>query len=339
MAFRSLVAGLARRPPLSVVAEIAERLDPGLSGLFGVLTYHRVVDEEASLALWPGLISANPREFERHVQLLAERYRVVSMGDVVAARAGRGHLPPRAVLVTFDDAYRDFLDHAWPVLRRHGLPTTVFVPTGYPDHPDRGFWWDRLYMALQLTHRSAVSTPWERLELSSQGSRLAAFDRTRTRLKAVTHDAAMSIVDDLVAGLGQEPAADGVLGWESLRQLAADGVCLAPHSRTHPLLTRVEVDRVQAEVHDSVRDLERETGPVLPVFAYPGGAANAEVKRRVAAAGIQLAFTTTRGLNLVGRSDWMALRRINVGRRSSVPLIKAQLSSLNAGSALRSPVT
>ena len=46
------------------------------------------------------------------------------------AAAARG-----AVLVTFDDAYADFAEHAWPVLRAHGISPLLFVPTAFPGDP------------------------------------------------------------------------------------------------------------------------------------------------------------------------------------------------------------
>ena len=51
-------------------------------------------------------------------------------------------LPPRAVLLTFDDGYRDNLENALPILRRHGYPAVLFVPIGFlddaPAAPARG---------------------------------------------------------------------------------------------------------------------------------------------------------------------------------------------------------
>ena len=46
-----------------------------------------------------------------------------------ATGAGQG-VPGRAVIITFDDAYLDFLEYAWPILQRYGFPATVFVVTG-----------------------------------------------------------------------------------------------------------------------------------------------------------------------------------------------------------------
>src|ERR1051326_6500260 len=58
-------------------------------------------------------------------------YQVVDL-DAVLAHYGEGAaLPERAVLITFDDGYRDNLVNAAPVLERHGYPAVQFVPIAY----------------------------------------------------------------------------------------------------------------------------------------------------------------------------------------------------------------
>jgi peptidoglycan/xylan/chitin deacetylase (PgdA/CDA1 family) len=42
-------------------------------------------------------------------------------------------LPPQAVLISFDDGYRDNLENAAPILQKHGYPAVIFVPIGYLD--------------------------------------------------------------------------------------------------------------------------------------------------------------------------------------------------------------
>jgi peptidoglycan/xylan/chitin deacetylase (PgdA/CDA1 family) len=70
---------------------------------------------------------------EQMAQLRELGYTVVDL-DAVLAHYGEGApLPPRAVLITFDDGYRDNLSNALDVLRRHGYPAVLFVPIGYLD--------------------------------------------------------------------------------------------------------------------------------------------------------------------------------------------------------------
>jgi peptidoglycan/xylan/chitin deacetylase (PgdA/CDA1 family) len=133
------------------------------------------------------------------------------------------------------------------------------------------------------------------------------------------------VVDEVCDSLRAPATHSSVLSWPELRRLHSEGVVLAPHSRTHPLLDRVPLEAARAEIIGSLEDLVGEVGPVPRVFAYPAGGENTELARVLAEEGFELGFTTERGTNDVGEADWLRLRRINVGRASTLPLVRAQL--------------
>ena len=136
-----------------------------------------------------------------------------------------------------------------------------------------------------------------------------------------------ALVEEMSGEPGSRPTSPGsaVLGWDELRRLAAEGVALAPHSRTHPLLDRLPRMEARREVLRSLDDLEREIGPTPRVFAYPGGGCDDEVAAVLKEEGFELGFLTRRGTNDLYRPDWLRLRRINVGRTTGVSLIRLQL--------------
>jgi peptidoglycan/xylan/chitin deacetylase (PgdA/CDA1 family) len=257
---------------------------------------------------------------------IATRYRPISLAELLEVRHGRAHLPRRAVLVTFDDAYRDFAEHAWPRLRRLGVPVTLFVATAYPDRPSRAFWWDRLWAALTLAPPGAqVETPDGQRTLATGADRMRAYRSLRRHLKTLPDDRIQGELERLVGRFTPPATTSPVLGWDELRALAGEGVTVAPHTRTHPILARVPRERVREEIMGSLEDLEREIGTVRPVLAYPSGGLSDEVVDVVREVGFELAFSTKRGNNHVGRADWLRLRRIHVSRRFGFPALRAQL--------------
>ena len=73
----------------------------------------------------------DPAEFAAQMEYLdAAGYRPVTAAELAGGRSG-GPLPPRPVVLTFDDAYTDFYSAALPVLREHGFRATLYVPTAY----------------------------------------------------------------------------------------------------------------------------------------------------------------------------------------------------------------
>jgi peptidoglycan/xylan/chitin deacetylase (PgdA/CDA1 family) len=309
---RALGLALANGPVAGAAVRVVERIAPWPRGVLVVLTYHRVADPEARPDLAPNLISATPKAFADQMTILATHYRPVSLPDVVAALAQPAALPPRAVLVTFDDAYADFAD-AWAVMRERGVPATLFVPTGAPTEPTRPFWWDRLWAA------------WDS-DPDLARSEAPSLRVLRERIKGLDHVAAMLEVDRMVGASGAPPPGPpAVLDWDGLRRLAADGVVLAPHSRTHPLLDRVPFEWAVEEIAGSHADLEREVGATPRVLAYPSGSHGGRAVEAARAAGMVAAFTTTRGGNTLRTADPFRLRRINVGRRAAHPVVRAQI--------------
>jgi peptidoglycan/xylan/chitin deacetylase (PgdA/CDA1 family) len=320
----------ALRAPLlaSIIAQL-EKADSRTPNLLRTLAYHRVDNPEARPGFDPALLSASPADFEQQMKFLAEHYHVVSIGTVLEACRGGPPLPPRAVLITFDDGYRDFAEQAWPILRSYGLPVTLFVATGYPDHPECSFWWDRLHNAFRSTQlRGEFETPFGRFMLRTAKQRIGAHRHVKRRLKMLPNEEAMNWVDRLCTALHAPPQDSGALSWEALRGLAREGVTLAAHTRTHPLLTQLEPARVVAEVTEAFSDLNEKIGPTLPVFAYPNGSFSDPVVRELEKLNVSLAFSTISGVDDLSRADPMRLRRINVGKNVTLPLFRARLLPL-----------
>lgn len=308
----------------------ASAVIPPRAGSLAVLTYHRVAQPDEEPDLHPGLISASPEAFAAQMQSLAARRPVVDLAAVLAARDG-APLPPGAVLITFDDGYRDFARHAWPVLRALRLPACLFVPTGYPGR-QVAFWWDRLAAAILLPGGpDRLPSPIGPLALGGSAQRTMALRRIQTWLKARPHQEVLDTVAAIAQAAGLPAPRSAVLDWDALRSLAASGLTIAPHTVGHPLLTRVPLDQVVSEVAGSLADVERELGQVPPALAYPSGAQAPDVVQAVREAGIRVAFTTRRGGNRLDHLDWLQMRRINVGGRAPVALVEAQLLAWAGG--------
>ena len=316
-----LAQAAARAAERTGFLRLLERSGSGRSQGIHVLTYHRIAEPEDAAELYPGLISATPSDFEQQMMHLERTGRVVSMADVLGAARGEVALPAGAVTLTFDDAYCDFADTAWPTLERLGLPATLFVPTAYPGDPARRFWWDEMYTACATD----ASTVARIVGTSASDGTFEVFRELRARMKSLPHSEAMDLVATVRDAVSLAPAPAAVLDWDRLRALASAGVSLCPHTRTHPLANRIEAEEFRREVADCIADLQREIGDVLPVFAYPSGASTEQAARVLGEEGIELAFTTARGVARLDHQCPRLLPRIPVVRRVTLPVLRVQL--------------
>ena len=104
-----------------------------------VLVYHRVAKPRSD----PWSLAVTPERFAEHLEVLRRHAVPLRLQQLSRALAKGATLPGRAVVVTFDDGYADNLHNAKPLLERHDVPATIFLPSGFIGSED-GFWWDEL---------------------------------------------------------------------------------------------------------------------------------------------------------------------------------------------------
>lgn len=292
-----------------------------------ILAYHRVAELRDTAAIDSRSVSATPACFAQQMEHLARHYHVIGMPELLKAVEKGSALPKRAVLITFDDAYADFAEIAWPILNRFGLPATMFVPTAYPDHPERAFWPDKLYQAFPATSRTELcGTPLGRLPLGTPEEKRSSLRRLQDYCTTISDDEAARLVDSVCLELaGRRLFCGSVLSWDQLRRLAKEGLTLGAHTRSHCILTQVTLDRAQQEIRGSQGDLKKEIGTVLPIFCYPNGNHNDAVVSILRDEGIRLAFTTLSGENRLGAVDPLRMRRAVITPRTSTFVFRVRL--------------
>lgn len=157
-----------------------------------ILTYH-------SLDTSGSVISVSPEIFAEHMRLLRNRgYTAIRLDRLLDAWAGEGVLPERPVVLTFDDGFRNSLEHAAPVLVEHGFAATIFVVSGRcggtSDWSDQGREMPRLPLL-----------DWSELgELASTGWEVAAHSMSHARLPRLALDEARREIVDGKAAIEQE---------------------------------------------------------------------------------------------------------------------------------------
>jgi peptidoglycan/xylan/chitin deacetylase (PgdA/CDA1 family) len=112
-----------RRSIKRTVAPVAAALPRSPRGTPGVILCYHGIGRRAA----PEVVAVDA--FHRQLDLLLERFRVVSVGDLVAAIGGAAP-DPLPVALTFDDGYKNVLEHALPLLRSYGLHATAYVLPG-----------------------------------------------------------------------------------------------------------------------------------------------------------------------------------------------------------------
>jgi peptidoglycan/xylan/chitin deacetylase (PgdA/CDA1 family) len=317
----------------------ADRWGRGLAQGAGViLTLHHVRPVRAGGFQPNGLLEITPDFLDLALTLIrAEGYDIVSLDEALSRLTSQE--PSRFfVALTFDDGYRDNLDHAWPVLAKHGAPWTLFVTPGFADRSAR-LWWLELEEAIRILPQVAADLPDGGFSARSRtdAEKRLAFEQLYWRLRKQPEAILLSVISGLAAQAGIDPAALAereCLPWETLRSLSgAPDVTIGAHTLSHPRLTTHEAGFARHEIAESKARLQAELGIPIRHFAYPVGDPTSAGRREFGMAreaGFTSAVTTRPGHLFAGHAGHLhALPRVSLnGLHQSAEAVRALLSGL-----------
>jgi peptidoglycan/xylan/chitin deacetylase (PgdA/CDA1 family)/CelD/BcsL family acetyltransferase involved in cellulose biosynthesis len=279
-------------------------------GAARVFYYHRVNDEND-----PFFDAISTSLFEEHVRFLARNYQVVSLGEMMQYLE-EGRSTDTVVAITFDDGYRDNYEKAFPILKRYGVPATIFLTTGSLDSGEP-LWFERLAEAIKHTTRETLDLEIDiprRVAFGSTEERLAANKTIFACLRRLSDEQRRVHLEAILAELGESPSGkhrNKMLSWDEVRLMNRERIDFGGHTVTHPFLSKLAPERAAWEITECKRRIEEELQGAVDYFAYPNGReedfaqTNKDLLR---AAGYRGALTTIWGLNY-RNTDRMEMRR------------------------------
>jgi len=259
--------------------------------------------------------------FERQIVFLKRNCTFIHAEQYALSR---GSLRRPAVLLTFDDGFRNNAEVAAPILRRHNVPAVFFVASRHCT-PGRYLWFTYLRMLKAFFSGNAVRLNGTSISLKEADRERGIQEVTRQLLELQPHpraiyDAIESQLPALESLATPEILADEGQGMlpDQIRDLAQDPLfTVGAHTVDHPLLTRCESDEVAHQLAHNKAWLESVTGKVCDQFAYPQADFDRNVLEHCRRLGFRQAFGTER-ISIV--DDQFAIRRIGVYSRSLAPL-------------------
>lgn len=295
---RRLVKATASAPPLARIFAHGATC----------LMYHRVLEDhcfQEGFHPTRGL-SVRQSDFEAQMRLVARCGEPLSLPEAVR-RLQAGTLATNAVIVTFDDGYVDNLTLAAPILRRHGVPATIYVTTDGPD--DQAFlWWYELERLLGMLPEGAVEFHSQRVEWCGDSQRHQAFGTLNELMKRSSPQDQQELLDALqsIAGSPASGLPRMMLTWEQIRELDADPlITIGCHTTHHHPMAQQSAEELAQDLVASRSSLETRLGHPVEHFAYPYGQRAEAAQREFTAvreAGFRSAVTTRSG-------HWMPAHR------------------------------
>jgi peptidoglycan/xylan/chitin deacetylase (PgdA/CDA1 family) len=242
-----------------------------------ILCYHGISLEDEHL--WDPALYMAPEQFRGRMRLLEQnRCHVLPLAEALRRLHART-LPPRSVVLTFDDGFADFAARAFPILREYGFPATVYLTTYYCEHATPVFTVACRYI---LWKQRGLLVPGDSGFVCDLDLRDAqAIDRSFRALLAFCEKHGLSgaekhsLLEQVARRLGFD--FDGFLKKRILQiltpdetsSLAAAGVDFQLHTHRHR--TPLDAARFRAEIEDNRSRVMTLTGQAPQHFCYPSG--------------------------------------------------------------------
>jgi len=282
-----------------------------------VVMYHGVT----SKCYYPPIWTQLPVEiFRSQLEFLRDHYRVVTLPEVIAAVEGKGILPERAALITFDDGIKNNFSVAFPVLQELGLPAGIFLTVDLVGSTEL-FWFDELYLLVQEGCRLGVP-----LDLMGKGANehyqrgeiwnaYTSCVESVKRAGSVTRDTLLERLRREVP-IEREPWLEdfGLLNWDDVAVMEGSGlVSFGVHTATHRILSELEDHELVAEVLNPRQKMSSKTVGDAASFCFPNGRPGVDFHPRhqdfLRECGYRCAFTTKNEL-----FDWRGGEPMGIGR-------------------------
>ncbi len=251
-----------------------------------VLAYHAVQNKE---------------NFEQQIIYLKNKYNLISLEELKNFSPLEDELPPKSLLITFDDGDNSLFINALPVLKKHEVPAVIFIITGLID-TNRPFWWNEIeyYMGKEVGNKKV----WE--------------------VKHWTNKKREHYLDSLRKKSNKPPLTYEQLATSQLREMMKNKIAIGNHSHTHPMFDQCTPMELEMEMEESTKIL-KSLNADYEMFAYPNGNYSEEAEGILRNKNIQLAFLFDHKINKEIINP-LRISRLSVNDYTSIRKLKFILS-------------
>ena len=223
----------------------------------------------------------DPQTADQTFGYLCKHYNVICLNEFLEARKANdaARLPPKAMIVTFDDGHlrnHDLL----PVIQKYKMPLTIFLCTAVIN-TKRRFWFMHEHETID-----------------------------REALKRVSNKDKLSRLSEVGFGVETEFPETQAMSKSQIMSMK-DAVNMQSHTATHPILPMCDNEEARTELFESKRALEEDYGFEVNTISYPNGDYSDREIELAKEAGYECGVTVDFGFNTLS-TDVLRLKRLCV---------------------------
>jgi peptidoglycan/xylan/chitin deacetylase (PgdA/CDA1 family) len=224
-------------------------------------------------------------------------------------------------LLTFDDGYKDNFDIAFPILKKHAVPSIFLITTGFIGS-DSLLWHDRVRLFFETRGGGDI---YQAMRLKKE------CKRTLGELKKATPEERTEYSKNL--DLGGQKNSRLMMNWKEVRQAFNQGIMIGSHTHSHAILAGLNEDQQREEIVHSTEAIKKNLLFNPRFFSYPQGDKGSYEENSIKTlkqAGLEYAFTADNGINGKYTSPYL-LKRIGINPSDPVPLVALKAAFAGLG--------
>jgi len=310
-----------------------------------ILLYHRIVDDSSKYLKKGAAVHHHIKDFKREITYFKRNFQILSMDEVVDhIKLGKGFKRP-SIAITFDDGYLDNYTLAYPVLKKHGVPATIYLTTGLVGTPD-GIWTEQIGLAFLETKKDyfnfSVLLGDKTIPIKTKEEKEQANSEVSETLKLRPDDERRELIQKLFEKLevseksGRHFGERMMLNWEEVQKMRKDGMTIGSHSHTHPILSQMSSEQAKDEILNSKKVVEKNVDIKVKHFSFPNGREedfSEELRNYCREIGFESICSVVYGPYDASKKDPFALKR--VGAIHPVSMMAGEIVRLFLRSATR----
>ncbi len=242
-----------------------------------ILVYHRIGPVTDKWSINPML---HHKLFEEQINYFSKNFEIISL-NALSEMITKGTIPEKAVVITFDDGYKDNYEVAFPILKKYNAPATIFLATGAIEEK-KLFWWDLINYVLFHTDMKSIDIQGiGSYQLISNEDKIETGLNIQEKLKKMDNNKKESIIEELInltdVNIPEKLGKNYILSWREIKRMEKKGIEFGSHTVNHPILTNVSLDEAKWEIINSKNCIEENLATEVKSFAYPNGDYNAKI--------------------------------------------------------------
>lgn len=246
----------------------------------------------------------SPEAFERQIAYLKNYYTIISIEQLIQHIKTGAQLPPKAVLITFDDGDISVYEAGMKVLKKYDVPALLFVITGLIGSR-KSYWWKRVERSY-----------------TNEGKSYQEARKMIKKLKSIANKERLTFLSSI------NEAGDVQLSLQQLREFMKYNIGIANHTHTHPMLNFCTTAEIEYEMAESRSFFQTLGSGHFSVFAYPNGNFDLETESILKRSGIEFAFLFDHAINSLPVNP-LRISRLRVNSDDDLAEFKVKVSGLH----------